>query len=115
LPRCAHCATDDPVESPQEVSAHARPVFAVLREAGVPLDPSIYAELLPRERCGPVPENSGVLAMSRTEKGTFGSFKDRIIVAIVAGSPDPLLRRLLAHQLGHAFLLSQGVATCHRG
>jgi hypothetical protein len=109
LARCAACASDDPVESPEQVSASARPVLDVLREAGVDLDASIYPQLLSREGYGPVLENSGVLALSRTETGTVGSMHGRVVISIVAGFPEALFRRLLAHELAHAFLLSRGV------
>ena len=110
MPRCARCATDDPVEEPGELAAHALPVFRALREAGVPLSGNISTQLVSREYFGPVLEGSGAIALGRIEeRGRYGANPDDIIITVVAGFPDPLYRRVLAHQVGHAFLMSRGV------
>jgi hypothetical protein len=111
MPRCATCAVDDPVESPQELPAHAAPVVEALRDAGIPLASSIEVRLVSREFYGPVLEGAGPLALGRIDRDTDGSPEDRFFVTIVAGFPGPLFRRVLAHHLGYAFLLDQGVVT----
>ncbi|MGY2126971.1 hypothetical protein [Blastococcus sp. SYSU DS0617] len=105
MPRCARCAADDPVEEPADLARHVRPVFGVLRAAGVPLNGRIGVELVSREYYGPVLEGSGPLALGRIEEAGAN-----LTITIVAGFPDALFRRVLSHHVGRAVLLGHEVA-----